>query len=65
MEDLREAKVIVVRPWTMAKGRAAVLKYLKGRPATLVSDIAEVLGMDLDLAFRVVDSLAREGRVGD
>ena len=65
VEDIKEAKVVFVKPWTEAKARAAVLRYLKGRPATYVSDIAEALGMDLDLAFRVVDSLMKEGQVGD
>ncbi len=62
-DELREARIVVVKPWTEAKARAAILRYLKGRRATHVTDIAEALGMDLDLAFRVVGSLAGEGKV--
>lgn len=63
VDELREARIVVVKPWTAARARAAILRYLKGRRATYVTDIAEALGMDLDLAFKVVGSLAREGKV--
>jgi len=65
VDELRESRIVVVRPWTEAKARAAVLRYLKGRRATYVTDIAEALGMDLDLAFRIAGSLAKEGEVVD
>ena len=63
VDELREARVVVVKSWTDGKARNAILRYLKGRRATYVTDVAEALGMDLDLAFRVVGSLAKEGRV--
>ncbi len=63
VDELREARVVVVKSWTEGKARTAILRYLKGRRATYVTDVAEALGMDLDLAFRVVGSLAKEGRV--
>ncbi len=63
VDELREARVVVVKSWTEAKARAAILAYLKGRRATYVTDIAEALGMDIDLAFRVVGSLVKEGKV--
>jgi metal-responsive CopG/Arc/MetJ family transcriptional regulator len=62
-DEIREARVVVVKPWTEAKARAAILRYLKGRRATYVTDIAEALGMDFELAFRVAGSLAKEGKV--
>lgn len=65
VDELREAHVVVVKEWTEAKARTAILRYLKGRPATYVTDIAEALGMDLDLAFRLVGSLSKEGKVVD
>jgi predicted transcriptional regulator len=37
VEEIRESKVIVVRPWTSAKARAAVLRFLKDRPSAYVS----------------------------
>lgn len=44
VDELRESRIVVVRPWTEAKARAAILRYLKGRRATYVTDIAEALG---------------------
>lgn len=63
VDELKESRIVVVRPWTQAKARAAILRYLKGRQATHVTDIAEALGMDLDLAFQVAASMAKEGKV--
>ena|SRR5712664_1115484 len=62
-DELREARVVVVKEWTEVKARAAMFRFLKGKKATYVTDIAEALGMDLDLAFRVAGSLAKEGKV--
>lgn len=63
IEELAEAKIVVVRPWTEAKARLAILKFLRGRRSTHVSDIVEALGMEPEQAFRVVDALMREARV--
>ena len=63
VEELREAHVVVVKEWKPAEARQAMLRYLKGRRATYVTDIAEALGMDLDLAFQVARTLAKEGKV--
>ncbi len=63
--ELREARIVIVKDWSEANARAAIFRYLKGRRATYVTDIAEALGMDLDLAFRVVGSLAKAGKVVD
>ncbi len=63
--ELREARIVVIKPWTEAKARVAILRYLKGRRATYVTDIAEALGMDFKLAFRVVQSLVKERKVVD
>jgi hypothetical protein len=63
VDELREARIVVVKEWTDARARAAVFRFLKGRPATYVTDIAEALGMELDLAFRVVGALGKEGKI--
>jgi hypothetical protein len=63
VEEIREARVVVVKEWKPAEARQAMLRYLKGRRATYVTDIAEALGMDLDLAFQVAGSLTKEGKV--
>lgn len=65
VEEVKEAKVVKVRPYTDAEAGSAILRYLDERPATYVSDIAEALAMDLDQAFRVVASLAEEGELID
>ncbi len=64
VQELREAKVIVVRPWTPAKARTAILRYLDRKPSAYVSEIAEALGLDFEMAFQVVGSLMEEGDVG-
>lgn len=65
VDELKETKVVRVKPYTEAEARVAILQYLEDRPGTYVSDLAEALSMDLDLAFRIVTSLAEEGIVGD
>lgn len=60
VEELDESKVVMLKVWTERKAKAAVLKLLRGRPSARVSDIIETLGMEPDLAFRVVDRLLRE-----
>src|SRR5947199_10317743 len=52
VDELREARIVVVREWTEAKARAAVLRFLKRRPATYVTDIAEALAAEVELACR-------------
>ncbi|MFQ6013524.1 MAG: ribbon-helix-helix protein, CopG family [Thermoplasmata archaeon] len=63
LEEVKEAKVVMVRMYTEAEAEATILGYLEDHPGTYVSDLAEALGMNLDLAFRVVASLAGEGKV--
>jgi len=63
VEEIQGSKVIVARPWTAAKAKAAILKFLRERPSAYVSDIMEALGMEPEFAFRIVDDLAKEGRI--
>jgi len=63
VDELKEARIVVAKPWTDKGARVAILRYLKGRSATYVTDIAEALRMDFELAFRVVSSLSKEGKV--
>ncbi len=63
LDELKESKVLLLREWTEPRAKAAVLKYLKGGRKAYVSDIIEALGMEPDLAFRVVDTLLEEGAV--
>src|SRR5207247_10121973 len=63
VDELREARIVVVKEWTEAKARAAVLRFLKGRHASDVTDLAGALGMELDLAFRGVGALGKDGKI--
>src|SRR3989449_11136682 len=54
VQELRDSKVVVVRTWTEPKPHAAILKYLRPKPAAFVSEICEALGSDFELGFRVV-----------
>ncbi|MFQ5986558.1 MAG: ribbon-helix-helix domain-containing protein [Thermoplasmata archaeon] len=63
VEQLREAKVIRIKPYTGEEAREAILGYLGDHPGTYVSDLADALAMDIELAFRVVHSLAEEGEL--
>lgn len=64
-EEIREAKVVQVRPYTEEEAIEAILGYVDAHPGAYVSDMAEALGMDLDLAFRLVAALAEEGELVD
>jgi len=63
VQDLRDSKVVVVKPWTEPKARAAIVKYLRRKPSAFVSEICEALGIDFELGFRVVRRLMEEGIV--
>src|SRR5207247_2850538 len=39
VDELREARIVVVREWTEEKARAAVLRFLQARPAAYVTEI--------------------------
>src|SRR2546427_10370339 len=63
VDELKEARIVVAKPWTDKGARVAILRYLKGRSATHVTDIAEALGMDPEPAFPAVTSLSKAGQV--
>lgn len=62
-EELREAKIVYVRPWSRKRAKGALLKFVRAHPGAYVSDVAEALGMDFELAFSIVDELRGEDRV--
>jgi len=63
VEEMMEAKVVMLRPWTDKKARAAVMKFLRGRSSARLSEIVEGLGMEPDLALRTVEALEGEGKI--
>lgn len=63
VEEMKDSKVIVLKPWTDKRARAAVMNFLRGRSSARLSEIIEGLGMDPDLAFRTIEALAGEERI--
>ncbi|MEE9174014.1 MAG: ribbon-helix-helix protein, CopG family [Thermoplasmata archaeon] len=63
VEELKEATVLRARRYTWEEARVAILGYLEDHPGTHVSDLAEALAMEIELAFRVVNALTEEGEV--
>jgi len=64
LEEIEEAKVIRVRNLSLKQAKEEILTYLKRHNSAYVSELAEALGLDIDLAFRAVAELEREGVVG-
>jgi len=63
VEDMKDTKVVMLKPWTEKRAKAAVMELLRGRSSARVSEIVESLGMDPELAFKTVEALAREGKI--
>src|SRR5437016_14510417 len=63
VDELKEARIVVAKPWTDNGARVAILRYLKGRSATYVTDIAEAFRMGCELALRVGKSLLKGRKV--
>jgi metal-responsive CopG/Arc/MetJ family transcriptional regulator len=63
VEEMKDTKVVVLRPWTEKRAKTAVMKFLRGRSSARVSDIVEALGMESGLAFSTIEALAEEGRI--
>lgn len=64
IEDMEEKKVIYVREMTLEQAKKEIVEHLKGHRSAYVSEIAEDLGIDVELAFRAVEELEKEGIVG-
>jgi metal-responsive CopG/Arc/MetJ family transcriptional regulator len=63
VQEMKDSKVVVLRPWTDRKAKAAVMKFLQDRSTARLSEIIEALGMDPNLAFRTVEALAGEEKI--
>jgi len=64
LEEIEEMKVIRIRNISLKQAKKEILAYLKQRNSAYVSDIADTLGIDIQLAFKAVEELQREGEVG-
>lgn len=63
MKGLQTAKVVYVREFSRKEAKQRITDYLKTRPSAYVSDIADGLGMDIELAFSVAKELMEKGKV--
>jgi len=64
LEEIEEMKVIRIRNISLKQAKKEILAYLKQRNSAYVSDIADTLGIDIQVAFKAVEELQREGEVG-
>lgn len=53
-----------MRKLTLEKAKGEILDYLKKHDSAYLSDIAEVRGIDIELAFKAARTLEKEGVVG-
>jgi len=65
IEEMEEAKVLYVKDVTLEQAKREIVKYLKRHGSTYVSEMAESLGIDIELAFKAVGELEKEGVVGE
>ena len=61
---MEEAKVLYVRDVTLEQAKREIVEYLKRHGSAYVSEMAESLGVNIELAFEAVDELEKEGVVG-
>jgi len=64
IEEMEEAKVLYVKDMTLEKAKMEIIKYLKHHSSAYVSEMAESLGIDIELAFEAVSDLKKERIVG-
>lgn len=64
LEEIEEMKVIRIRNISLKQAKKEILAYLKQRNSAYVSNIADTLGIDIQLAFKAAEELEREGVAG-
>jgi metal-responsive CopG/Arc/MetJ family transcriptional regulator len=65
IEDVEEAKLLYVRDVTLKQAKRKIIEYLKRHGSAYVSEMAESLGVNIELAFKAVEELEKEGVVGE
>lgn len=65
IEDIEETKVVYVREISLEQAKKGVVEHLKHHGSAYVSEIAEDLGIAIELAFKAVEELEKEGVVGE
>jgi len=65
IEDMEETKIVYVREMTFEQAKKEIAEYLRHHGSAYVSDMAEDLGIDTELAFKAAEELEKEGVVGE
>lgn len=65
IEEMEETKVIYVREMTLEQAKKNIVEHLKRHGSAYVSEIAEDLGIDIELAFKAAEELEKEGTIGE
>ncbi len=65
IEEIEKSKVLYVRDLTLEQAKKEIIEYLKHREAAYVSEIAENLGINIELAFKAVKELEEERVIGE
>jgi metal-responsive CopG/Arc/MetJ family transcriptional regulator len=65
IEEMEEAKVLYVRDLTVEQAKGEIVEYLKRHGSAYVTEMAESLGVSIELAFKAVEELEKEGVVGE
>lgn len=53
-----------MRDITLEQAKREIVKHLKAHDTAYISEIAENLGIEIELAFKAVQELEKEGVVG-
>ena len=64
-EEMEEAKVLYVRNVTVEQAKGEITEYLKHHSSAYISEMAESLGINIELAFKAVEELEKQGIVGE
>jgi len=65
IKDMEETKIVYVREITFEQAKKEIAECLRRHGSAHVSEIAEDLGIDLELAFKAAEELEKEGVVGE
>ncbi len=65
IEDMEETKVVLMKEVTIEQAKKEIVDYLKRHGSAYVSEIAEGLSIDIELAFKAVGELEKEGVIGE
>ena len=65
IEDIEKTKVVYVREISLEQAKKEIVEHLRHHGSAYVSEIAEDLGIAIELAFKAVEELEKEGVVGE